>query len=180
MPPADKSRDLKTDKLEHEYGTGALNKRKKTVFTAWPDVDSTPSEVIEVKTDLKKADRDTPLWRVLLHVAGDPVVTYGLDIWRVIVLGRSDPTGNFRPDLDFGSKSAMRLGVSRRHALIRPDATNLWLIDQNSTNGTWINDKRLSPGRQYPLKSGDEVELGDLKFKVRFMNWPPQATVSDN
>jgi len=180
MPRVNESEGHRTGKLERDYGTGALNKRKKTVFTAWPDEESTPSEVVEVKTDLKKAHGDTPLWRVLLHVAGDPVITYGLDIWRVIVLGRSDPTGNFRPDLDFGSKRAMRLGVSRRHALIRPDMTNLWLIDQNSTNGTWINDKRLSPGRQYPLKSGDEVELGDLKFKVRVMNWPVQTAHSDN
>ena len=99
-----------------------------------------------------------------------------MDIWRVVVLGRADPTSKFRPDLDFSSHSAMRLGVSRRHALIRPDMSSLWLIDQNSTNGTWINGKRLRPGRQHLLNDGDRVELGDLKFTVRVMNSPMELT----
>jgi hypothetical protein len=176
MPPLDKRTVQKTDKLEPDYGTGALNKRKKTVFTAWPDKDFKPTEVIEVKAEPVKNQRRAPLWRVLLHLAGHQVTTIGMDIWRVVVLGRADPTSNFRPDLDFSSQSAMRLGVSRRHALIRPEMSSLWLIDQNSTNGTWINGKRLRPGRQHLLNDGDRVELGDLKFTVRVMNSPMELT----
>lgn len=176
MPPLKKTTVQKTDKLEPDYGTGALNKRKKTVFTSWPDKDFTPTEVIEVKTKPAGNRRRAPLWRVLLHLAGNQVTTVGMDVWRVVVLGRADPTSSFRPDLDLAPHSAMRLGVSRRHALIKPDMTSLWLIDQNSTNGTWINGKRLRPGRQHPLNDGDRVELGDLKFTVRVMNSPIELT----
>jgi pSer/pThr/pTyr-binding forkhead associated (FHA) protein len=173
MPPGDELTGKQTDKLESDYGTGALNKRKRT-FTAWPDDDYAPSEVIEVSPDAAEKQRHSPLWRVLLHITGtaNQVTTVGMDVWRVIVLGRADPSGNYRPDIDFAPYSAMRLGVSRRHALFKPGRSNLSLIDQHSTNGTWVNDKRLSPGRENPLLDGDKVELGDLRFTVRITNSP--------
>lgn len=160
---------------EVDYGTGALNKRKKTVFTAWPDESFSPSEVVEVSTPPSTVDeRTSPLWRVLLHIAGNrgQVTTIGMDIWRVTVLGRTDPSGSYLPDVDFGPYSGMRMGVSRRHALLRPSQTSLALIDQNSTNGTWVNGQRLSPGRDFSLNDGDRVELGDLRFTIRVMNSP--------
>jgi pSer/pThr/pTyr-binding forkhead associated (FHA) protein len=157
---------------EPEYGTAALNKRKKT-FTIWPEDDYQPSEVIEVTNDAPDwyTDRGS-LWRVLLHIAGNQVTTIGMDIRRVTVLGRADPFSSFRPDVDFAPYSGMRLGISRRHALLYPDRTYLSLVDQHSTNGTWVNGERLSPGREHVLKDGDRVELGDFKFAVRIMNSP--------
>jgi hypothetical protein len=157
---------------ESEYGTAALNKRKKTV-TIWPDDDYMPSEVVEVLAVPPDRHPDAgPLWRVLLHIASDQLTTIGMDIRRIIVLGRVDPFSSYRPDVDFAPYSGMRLGVSRRHALLYPDRTYLSLVDQHSTNGTWVNGKRLSPGREHILHDGDRVELGDFKFAVRIMNSP--------
>jgi predicted component of type VI protein secretion system len=78
----------------------------------------------------------------------------------------------FRPDLDFAAFGAMRHGVSRRHALIRPADEMLYLIDQNSTNGTWVNGQRLLPGRDFPLKDGDIIELGALRMTMRITHFP--------
>ncbi len=117
-------------------------------------------------------ERAGPAWRVLLHVAGTQASTVGLDIWRVTVLGRADPMSAFRPDLDFAPYGAMRHGVSRRHALIRPGERTLYLIDQNSTNGTWVNGQRLLPGRDFPLSDGDAIELGALRMTLRIVNSP--------
>jgi len=118
------------------------------------------------------AQRSGPAWRVLLHVAGPQANTIGLDIWRVTVLGRADTLSAFRPDLDFAPYGAMRHGVSRRHALIRPGDRTLYLIDQNSTNGTWVNGQRLLPGRDFPLSDGDAIELGALRMTLRVVNSP--------
>lgn len=167
--PVDTER--KTDKLQPDYGTGALNKVKRT-YAAWPDDDFTPTEVIELETTKPDIHRHSPLWRVLLHIAGNHVTTLGMDVWRVIVLGRTDPSGNYRPDIDFSAFNAMPLGVSRRHALFKPGHSSLSLIDQHSTNGTWVNDERLSPGLEHPLEDGDHVELGDMRFTVRIMSSP--------
>lgn len=173
--PSRKEPIVKRKTPEPDYGTGVLNKRKKTVFTGWPDKSFKPSEVIEATTQQVHTESSDQMWRILLHIAGSSITTVGVDIWRVIVLGRRDPTGNYNPDVDFASYSGMRLGVSRRHALIKPDLTGLALVDQKSVNGTWINGKRLSPGRATELKDGDRVELGDLKFTVRIMNTPVTA-----
>ena len=48
------------------------------------------------------------------------------------------------------------LTVSRRHA--RFHSGNQWIVeDMNSTNGTWVNNRRLSPGEKYPVRSGDII-----------------------
>jgi pSer/pThr/pTyr-binding forkhead associated (FHA) protein len=177
--PANKPTGRRESVEPADYGTGALNKRKKT-FTVWPDDEYTPTEVIEVQTEPEAAQRDSLLWRVLLHIAGTLVTTIGMDVRRVIVLGRADPSGNYRPDVDFSPYSGMRLGVSRRHALMKPGLTSLSLYDQNSTNGTWVNGKRLAPGREHPLQDGDRVELGDLRFTMRIMNSPMGLLGGDN
>src|SRR6185312_13191253 len=50
-------------------------------------------------------------------------------------------------------------GVSRRHALIRAQATGEFiLIDLGSSNGTLLNGERL--GLPCPLRSGDVVRIG--------------------
>lgn len=120
-------------------------------------------------------ERSGPAWRVLFHVTATQASTVGLDVWRVTVLGRADPMSAFRPDLDFAPYGAMRYGVSRRHALIRPGDEMLYLIDQNSTNGTWVNGQRLLPGRDFPLSDGDVIELGALRMTLRIVHYPNEA-----
>jgi hypothetical protein len=117
-------------------------------------------------------ERAGPAWRVLFHVSGPQPSTVGLDIWRVTVLGRADPMSAFRPDLDLAPYGAMRYGVSRRHSLVRPGDRLLYLIDQNSTNGTWVNGQRLLPGRDFPLSDGDVIELGALRMTLRIVQSP--------
>ncbi|MGF1507022.1 MAG: FHA domain-containing protein [Anaerolineae bacterium] len=118
-------------------------------------------------------ERAGPAWRVLFHLSsGSKASTVGLDIWRVTVLGRSDAQSAFRPDLDYTPYGAVRYGVSRRHSLIRPGENNLYIIDQHSTNGTWVNGQRLAPGRDYPLTDGDVIELGALRMTLRIVQSP--------
>ena len=60
--------------------------------------------------------------------------------------------------------------VSRRHATIGIDgAGQAWVRDERSTNGTFVNDRRLSPGEQAPLRDGDSLRLAaDARGQVRF------------
>lgn len=59
------------------------------------------------------------------------------------------------------------VGVSRRHAEIRPTPEGWTVADLGSTNGVRLNDRRLR-GTQ-PLQLGDRIELGstELVFEVR-------------
>jgi pSer/pThr/pTyr-binding forkhead associated (FHA) protein len=57
-------------------------------------------------------------------------------------------------------------GVSRRHALIRRTEHGIEILDLGSSNGTWLNKKRLTPDKPYPLENGAEVYLGQLQIFV--------------
>jgi len=56
--------------------------------------------------------------------------------------------------------------VSRRHALIHlQNIGELWLIDFGSSNGTFLNKRRIhQPVR---LSDGDQITIGDQVFKFR-------------
>jgi pSer/pThr/pTyr-binding forkhead associated (FHA) protein len=58
--------------------------------------------------------------------------------------------------------------VSRRHAMITvDDAGHATIRDENSTNGTFVNDDRLLPGVDVRLVDGDIVRLAaDVSGKV--------------
>lgn len=64
--------------------------------------------------------------------------------------------------------------VSRRHALIhRQDASEHWVIDLGSGNGTYVNGRRLAlPTR---LADGDKVMLGEIEYVFRQRTGVPLA-----
>ena len=56
--------------------------------------------------------------------------------------------------------------VSRRHALIHlQNIGELWLIDFGSSNGTFLNKRRIH--HPIRLSDGDQITIGDQVFKVR-------------
>ena len=48
--------------------------------------------------------------------------------------------------------------MSRRHAEVRPSGDGFVVVDLGSTNGTKVNDVRVS---EHQLKEGDEVRFGN-------------------
>lgn len=83
-----------------------------------------------------------------------------------IQIGRSDSTHGYLPELDFTEDQGSALGVSRRHAVIQPTPEGILLIDEGSTNGTYLNGYHLPPQLPYPLHSGDEVRFGRLLVHI--------------
>ena len=53
------------------------------------------------------------------------------------------------------------LNVSRRHAEVRLENGEHWLVDLGSTNGTSVNGTRVSRAK---LENGDRIELGSTGF----------------
>jgi two-component system, cell cycle response regulator len=58
--------------------------------------------------------------------------------------------------------------VSRRHALVAVDGQgNVWITDQGSANGTFVNGEAIPPNRPIALDDRDRVQLGArVVFKV--------------
>lgn len=63
--------------------------------------------------------------------------------------------------------------VSRRHAILTRRAGSYYLTDLGSTNGTYLNGRRLgAPAR---LRSGDELRFGALRFTFARGAAPPPS-----
>jgi len=68
-----------------------------------------------------------------------------------------------------GSGSDVRLpdpSVSTRHATIRAQGNDYALIDEGSTNGTWVGGVKLSPQSPRLVKSGDLVRVGRVWLEL--------------
>lgn len=75
--------------------------------------------------------------------------------------------------LDLTEKNGAELGVSRQHAQILHGDKGFSLVDLGSTNGTWLNQRQLIPGKPYRLHSDDRIMLGHLGLSVCFQTTPP-------
>lgn len=51
-------------------------------------------------------------------------------------------------------------GISRKHLIISSEDDNYFAIDQGSTNGSYVNEERLVPGRRVEFTSFFPVRLG--------------------
>lgn len=59
-------------------------------------------------------------------------------------------------------------GLSRLNSTIYREGNRVWVVDENSTNGTFVNGARVS-GSGTPLSNGDTIKLGNstnLKVKI--------------
>jgi pSer/pThr/pTyr-binding forkhead associated (FHA) protein len=50
--------------------------------------------------------------------------------------------------------------VSRIHCTVRRIRDAWYIEDSGSTNGTWINDKKVNPGKSVKLNAEDVIRLG--------------------
>lgn len=96
-------------------------------------------------------DHEFPAWLALADGSVIPVA-------GACGIGRSSTNAIHIPSLD----------ASRRHAVIQAqNAAEFWLVDLGSSNGTYLNGRRLVQPR--PLTDGDRITIADtdLVFRVR-------------
>lgn len=56
--------------------------------------------------------------------------------------------------------------ISGHHARLRWDGVSWWVEDLNSTNGTFINQRRLPAGTTELLPIGSTLALGEMSFEM--------------
>lgn len=62
-----------------------------------------------------------------------------------------------------GSEAEYRFpddGLSRLHATLYRDGDRVWIVDENSSNGTFVNSERAQPAGT-PLRNGDSIRIGN-------------------
>jgi hypothetical protein len=122
-------------------------------------------------TRYEKVLRHLPPGVLALFFIGrdDPII---LPRVKTVILGRdSTQHGEQTAEektLDLSSFGRLAYSISRRHAMIVRTAEGFSLSDLGSTNGTWLNQQMLQPGKTYSLQSYDQVRLGLFTLMVGF------------
>lgn len=95
------------------------------------------------------------------------------------MIGRSDSSSEFEPDVDLEPWEAHKSGVSRRHMMLIPIDDTLLAKDLGTVNGSRINGEVLQPHVVYPLADGDEITLGELVMNIRYHVVTPMSEWED-
>jgi hypothetical protein len=164
------TRQISNDIAAQAFDTAAFGTKIDTDVQEYLRLPTTPAR-------RKREDEVATTWRLKLISSNPKHMPLGLEIHDDVFVGRS--MEGIIPDLDLSEYDAEDLGVSRQHALLRPSKTSMFLIDLGSTNGTFCNGRKLSPGAAQKLKDKDTLSFGALHFSVRLVSQPkkPDATL---
>ncbi len=83
-------------------------------------------------------------------------------IGDLVAIGRRSKTKGIEPEIDL-SGSLEDTGVSHRHAVLMRQPEGTWaLVDQGSTNGTYLNAEQepVPANHPIPLSDGDKIHVG--------------------
>ena len=85
---------------------------------------------------------------------------------------------NSKTSFGRGSDAEFRFpddGLSRLHATLYVDGDRVWIVDENSSNGTFVNGLRVS-GSGTPLRTGDAIKIGNSTvLNIRISERPPEV-----
>ncbi len=56
--------------------------------------------------------------------------------------------------------------ISGHHTRLHWDGISWWVDDMNSTNGTYVNQQRISPGAPAALAAGAMLQVGDVMLEM--------------
>jgi pSer/pThr/pTyr-binding forkhead associated (FHA) protein len=90
------------------------------------------------------------------RATGDAPLSLTFDAPRIVV-GRGEGCEVRLPDPS----------VSARHASLRQHGGSYLLVDEGSTNGTFLGDVRLAPHAPRVISSGDRIRVGRVWIEVR-------------
>jgi len=96
-----------------------------------------------------------------LNVAALYVLENETRIMQILIDKDAYVLGRKRDEVDFAFDDK---GISRVHASIVFDGRGYFVTDKGSSGGTFINQKRLTPGEPTEIKNGDTLQLYTRKM----------------
>lgn len=94
---------------------------------------------------------------------------FSIPFHKTLTVGRKSKQADIpQPEVDLTDYGAREQGVSRRHVKLYRKRDLVYVADLGSSNCTLLNGQPLLPNAPRVLRSGDELQLGLLKVRVRF------------
>lgn len=151
-------------------------------FKPWPTFEETfapPPAVIPPPVAQPRSDRHTVVQRGPVNAApGGASADRGLALEAIEgpLKGRRIVVNHARFQVGAGPNNDLRIAtdtyLSNTHALFQSH-DGQWLVsDQGSSNGTFVNGRKLTSGQGHALKHGQVVRMGTSEFRVVLVDEP--------
>lgn len=119
-----------------------------------------PDYDIEAKTEFMEAeesDKDALCLKLESSVVDNIPKSIELNMSKgYAVVGRYDKSGKLSADFNFDMSLTF---IGRRHVRFEKTENDVYVIDLESKNHTYLNGEELLPNRRYLLKQGDRVTI---------------------
>jgi pSer/pThr/pTyr-binding forkhead associated (FHA) protein len=110
----------------------------------------------------------TVIVRALASAASGESLRLTFDGTQRVVIGRGAGSDVRIPDAS----------VSHRHASLRAQGSDFSVVDEGSTNGTYVGDVRIAPRTSRLVRSGDMVRVGRVWIELRMDQSPVTRDVA--
>ena len=142
-----------------------------------PRPDANEDTLVVEKDALKITPKPQKVWQsaqvgkgrtIKAHIA-KVMLTITLTAEKATTLGRTVETHEKSPDVDLTEYDAWENGVSRLHAALRLQQSDIVLVkDLESANGTFLNGQQVTPNQWRIVRDKDELRLGTLVMTLHF------------
>jgi hypothetical protein len=113
-----------------------------------------------------------PAQGIAIYVENNPKPIFSSSDEEFVIGRKVDGKETSSSFLDLSAFGGYHLGLSRRHAMVRRTKLGYEVIDLSSSNGTWLNDERLTSNLSYPFSSGSQLRLARLRLYVLYRPVP--------
>ena len=137
----------------------AISTHEKVAHEPMPIQPIYQNNVVDSVTELDDVDiMSTPKFRYVGAAGHPPTIEISLQDGAVFTIGRFDASvGSQQSNFEFDMRTK---AVSRRHAAIEKHMDGYYLVDLNSSGGTFVNGQRLTPNAPVKLERGSRVSFG--------------------
>lgn len=105
---------------------------------------------------------------VAVIVAGYTDNPFTVTLHQPMTFGRASKT-NPVTHVDLSNYGAKERGVSRVHMVMNYESGRFIVEDSGSLNGTFVGGEQIFPNEPVPIRSGQEIRLGQLSMFVYFL-----------
>jgi pSer/pThr/pTyr-binding forkhead associated (FHA) protein len=163
----------KSDEVERKEQEVARLGRDRDRINSMYDRAVTDLDLLKGELDVMMGPAPAPREFELVMAGGQRITLPTSD--ADLLIGCKDAADGIFPDIDLTPFGGTASGVSRRHATLTLRNGQWTLRDENSTNGTFVDETRLAPHVPRPLTGPAALRFGGVSANLATRTQSPPA-----